>query len=355
VWTRDSSPFPLATPKPAPLTPPPSSSAPTPRPVRTLPTPRPQRSKAPTIALPGVAAPALPASSRPLPRPAPRVPPVPPPFVPAARAPAPPPPPPFPAAAAEGKAPFDDIEDPTPAFVRPGSRAAAPARGTLPPPPPRGFDIEDVLTPAPNANSGHAPRRAGFGGGPPPGQSVFAAPPPAASPYAYAAPAIDSPLVPPLVLNQPQTIDFRGAVTAMLPEKKGGPSTWFSAVCLLVALTGGAALAHKFVSPQAAALAAGPVVAPRSASAPVPAGVQPSSGDDDEAKAPERPAPRPDSDLDAKVGSLDADTPAPTAVGAQRTAPAASKAGGKSAPAKAKRGGGKRASAKAAQKRRGRH
>ena len=359
VWTRDSAPFPLATPKPAAVTPRPVRRAPTPKPVRRMPTPRPQQTQpqaprarlaAPTVLGVG-AAPPPPASppSRPLPRPAPRVPPAPPPFAPAVRAPAAPP---FPAgSAARGGHPGDGIEDATP---------PPPQMGETPPPvSPRGFDIEDALTPAPMTATGRArPTMAGLGppplrpsypSGPPPGQSLFSSPS-LPAPFPYAAPSME----PPLVLNQPQTIDFRGAVTAMLPEKKSGPPGWIAAILVMMSMVGGAVLAHRFVGAEAAALAA-PPPAVRSAA-------QPGREDDQDSPAPREsdgvpaPRPRPADELDAQAEPLD-DGPPPAAAGGASKPATATKSKVASNKA-AKRGTGKaakRTAAKTAQKRRGKH
>jgi hypothetical protein len=55
-------------------------------------------------------------------------------------------------------------------------------------------------------------------------------------------------------------MDFSGAVTAFLPEKKSGPAGWLAVMLILVAMVGGAVLAHRFTRSQvAAALEAEPV------------------------------------------------------------------------------------------------
>ncbi len=211
VWTRTSSPFPLATPKPIPTAPPPllqrlgysPSGQPAPPPAPLFP------------------------AGRSLPRATQKAPAIPPPFSAPARAPAPPPPP-FPG----GGLPHNEIEDATP----PPPVNVAPT----PLPQPRSFDIEDVLTPPP----GRA-----FGGDswPSPSSAPFRPLPPAPYPSPSADPE-------PLVLNQPQTIDFRDAVSALLPEKKGGPPGWLAMALILMAMVGGAALAHRATQADIAAL-----------------------------------------------------------------------------------------------------
>jgi hypothetical protein len=77
--------------------------------------------------------------------------------------------------------------------------------------------------------------------------------PRAMPPAPYPAPSFD----PPLVLNQPQTMDFRDAVTALLPEKSGPPG-WLVMVALVASLVGGAALAHRVTRGQVAVALAAP-------------------------------------------------------------------------------------------------
>jgi serine/threonine protein kinase len=219
VWTRNSSPFPLATPKPA-------RGAPLPPAM-----PSPPASKLPIMGGARPLPPALPPAGRPLPRATQRATAVPPPFTP--RSPAPPPPP-FPAGSDARDSSFaaDEIEDTTP-----GPRALAAAFPSAADP--HSFDIEDALTPAPVGSAlGHA-----ASSGPPAG---FRAHPPA--PYPVPSPEPD------LMLNQPQTLDFRGAVTALLPDKKGGPPVWLAVILIAGSLVGGGWLAHQATRSELAAV-----------------------------------------------------------------------------------------------------
>ena len=101
---------------------------------------------------------------------------------------------------------------------------------TPPPPQPSSFDIEDMLTPPPLSAPGAIP-------GNPGSAPAFRAMPPAP----YPSPTFESPVV----LNQPQTMDFRGAITSLLPEKKSGPPMWLGTVLIVGSLIGGAALARQ--------------------------------------------------------------------------------------------------------------
>jgi hypothetical protein len=223
---------------------------------------------------------------------------------------------------------------------------------------PRGFDIEDALTPAPMTASAGVPAfPAGFGSGPPRGQSLFSPPRPSPSARGYAEP--------PLVLNQPQTIDFRGAVTAMLPDKKSGPPTWIAAVLVLASLVGGAVLAHRFVDTEAAALATPPPVVhvegkrPNKGSdtSPASTGATSPSVSAPEHEGASKLAPRPTTELDAEAVPL-ADEPG-SAGAAPATKGGSAKGPGASSSAKpgkaAKHGKAAKRGKKTAQKRRGKH
>lgn len=206
----------------------------------------------------------------------------------------------------------------------------------------QGFDVEDVLTPAP-AGHGYPPGQpqGGLHGFPPPAQQAYALPHPAPS-YPYAVPA--DPL--PLVLNQPQTIDFQGSVNA-LPDKKSGPPGWLTAAALMVSLVGGAVLAHRFVGKQAEALV---MAAPAARVAPKPqaARPEPEEAPSDE-PAPSKPAPRPEAELDAPAAPLAEPEVLAGAAGVPKgPAAATAKSSAKAASSKAKRGGkvAKRAAAK---------
>lgn len=165
---------------------------------------------------------------------------------------------------------------------------------------------------------------------------------------------------PPLVLNQPQTIDFRGAVSAMLPDKKSGPPAWIAAILVMGSLVGGAVLAHRFVDGEAAALGAPPPAAHRkSKAAEMPStGAEPvaPSAPAAEQEGPSKLAPRPTTELDAETVPL-AEEPEPA-----KTSSGGGKGAGSSPSAKAGKGGkaakhgkpGKRAK-KPVQKRRGKH
>ncbi len=228
VWTRDSGPFALATPHPTTAVPD-RVAASTPASDAVA------FSSRAASGLAGVrpAPPALPAR-RPLPRATARGPAAPPPFQPTSRASAPPPPPPFPRVAAEprGAPTADGIAEPTPV------PAVAVVVGSEEPS--GGFQIDEGLTPPPPA-AGHRPLM----GIAPAGRSP---------PASYPVPAFEPPVVvAPSMLNPPQTMDFSGAVTALLPEKKGGPPGWLATMLILVATLGGAALAYRVTRSQVAA------------------------------------------------------------------------------------------------------
>ena len=221
VWTRDSAPFPLATPHPA------RSATPTVAPARRSPS---------TV-------PAAPLRGRALPRPTQRTTAVPPPFAHSGKAAPPPAPAPRFSQGAAGfrspAGPSDEIiEDATPSpprFTGPSSAM----------PPPASFDIEDALTPHPMGAPGGGPASA----------SIFRPLPPAP----YPSPEADSPLV----LMQPQTMDFSGAVAVLLPEKKGGPPIWLAAVLILGSTVAGVLVAHRTTHATVAALAIAEPMAPR--------------------------------------------------------------------------------------------
>lgn len=206
---------------------------------------------------------------------------------------------------------------------------------------PQGFDIEDVLTPAP-AGHGYPPGqpRGGSRGFPPPGQQGYAPPPPEPS-YPYAVPAD-----PPLVLNQPQTINFQGSVNA-LPDRKSGPPGWLTAAALMVSLVGGAVLAHRFVGKQAEALV---MAAPTGRVVPTAQEARPEPEEaPSDVPAPSKPAPRPEAELDAPAAPLGEPEALAGAAGAAKgPAVATARSSAKVSSGKAKRGAkvAKRAAAK---------
>ncbi|MES1172446.1 MAG: protein kinase [Bacteroidota bacterium] len=324
VWTRNSSPFPLATPSPVRVAPPPAAS---------LPSPSPPRHMSAVPGLPGVpAAPSTAPSSRPLPRATVRgAAAVPPPFTPVAgRASAPPPPPPpFPAGGVEARfsrtRPEIDERTPPP----PGTDSAVTPR-----PHPASFDIEDALTPAPMSAMQPA-RGPAFGAAVNPNRAMPPAP--------YPAPALD----PPLVLNQPQTMDFRGSITALLPEKKGGPPGWLAMLFIVASLIGGAALGHRVTRSEVEAAAAVtespstvPAADPRWINPKTVEGdpaVKPGASAPEPASPPDPAAPRPRGDLGGDTEPL-VDKPEPAAAASVVAKPAVK---AKSAKAQPKRRGGK--------------
>ena len=265
VWTRNSAPFSVVTPQVLPT----ASMPPM------VPAPRP--------AIPG---------GRPLPRATLRTTAVPPPFSPAGRASPPPPPPPFPHGSADVRMPpppNDEIEDATP----PPPRFAEAFPINVPAP--TSFDIEDALAPLGDTEPSEVPVPA----------PIFRPLPPAP----YPAPEAD----PPLVLNRPQTMDFSGAVSALLPEKRGGPSAWLAALLIVASAVGGAALADRATratvvvlttadrsTPLAKDRVAAPT-APVAPAAPTPTVVEAAT----KAAAP---APRPNAEVEA-----DHEAPPPTA------------------------------------------
>lgn len=231
VWTRDSGPFGLATPNPnaTPAASPARAPAPSfaAAPPAALEVPLENRRTHPRTKeparLPGVRpAPA----GRPLPRATIRSSAVPPPFQPTA---------------------------PVPPAV-PFPRAGADSGGASP----RSFDIEDAVTPPPSARPVLGPGM-GLRGSPPapyPMAPAFeATPPPAYAPQSGPHHSGHQPLL----LKQPQTMDFNGAVTALIPEKKGGPPFWLGAILILSSLVGGAVAAHRVTGAQLATATAAPV------------------------------------------------------------------------------------------------
>jgi serine/threonine protein kinase len=252
AWARSSSPFPLATPKPvetvatrpAPAPPPPSLappvalSPPSPAPSSVVVPPplvRPAASRPnlPGVS-PGVAAPRVAISTgmpqgRPPRRATQRIGAIPPPFSPGSRL--PPPPPLFVGHDVRYPAPPpDEIEEATP--------APRPPVALTPLPQVKSIDIEDISSPAAMADQGGVVGLASSIG---PSRSM----PPAAYP---------SLAEQPLVLSQPVTIDFSGAVSALLPEKKGGPRGWLAALLILFSTIAGVSLAHRATRAEVAEL-----------------------------------------------------------------------------------------------------
>ena len=133
---------------------------------------------------------------------------------------------------------------------------------------PTSFDIEDALAPLGDTEAGEVPVPA----------PIFRPLPPAP----YPAPDAD----PPLVLNQPLTVDFSGAVSALLPEKRGGPSGWLAALLILASAVGGAALADRTTRATVTAL----TTAERSAASAMDRPVAPSASDSPVVHAPPVPA-----------------------------------------------------------------
>ncbi|MEP6652097.1 MAG: protein kinase [Myxococcales bacterium] len=258
VWTRDSGPFGLATPNPNATpaastvrAPAPSSAAAPPGASevpfddrRTHP-----RTKEPAR-LPGVRPTSAVPAGRPLPRATIRSPAVPPPFQPSSRITAPiPPAVPFPSADARGSA--GEIEDADPRLPAGGDRGGGS---------PRSFDIEDAVTPPPPVKPVVGPGM-GLRGSPPAPYPMApasgATPLPAYSPRSGPHHSGSQPLL----LKQPQTMDFDGAVTALLPEQKGGPPFWLGSILILSSLVGGAVAAHRFTGARLAIATAAPVAA----------------------------------------------------------------------------------------------
>jgi eukaryotic-like serine/threonine-protein kinase len=255
VWTRSSSPFPLATPKPVLTVPPPPAPTTGAPPIVLGPSgPSSLAAPAPSVRpsvsranLPGVPAARAPIStagpqSRPPRRATQRIGAIPPPFVPGARL--PPPPPLFSAPEPRHPArPRDEIEDATPI-----PRASAPV---TPLPEAKSVDIEDISAPSAVTEPGGTADQAA--GAPP--MTAFRSMPPAAYPSPI-------PVEQPLVLSQPVTIDFSGAVSALLPEKKGGPRGWLAGVLILSSLIAGASLAYRLTRGDVALLASQPANEP---------------------------------------------------------------------------------------------
>lgn len=255
VWTRDSAPFALATPRPLsskvaeklPIAP--EGAVNVGSPSRVAP------------GLPGVGSPSSPLPSRrALPRATIRGTAVPPVFQPTGRPTVPPAAPPFPREIAEPrhpKGPPEEIEEATPSP----------------------FAIEQIIPPVPSpsvrptgvanpAGVGAAGAPVGPFRGPPAGNPVQVLDLPIGPPVPT--PFDASPSTPPLPMARAPMADAGYARSAhgqdALPDhshlkvrpQKGGPPGWLAAVLIPVSMAGGAALAHRLTQPQVeAAVAAG--------------------------------------------------------------------------------------------------
>ena len=229
VWTRDSGPLAVGAAHDAKTEP--RASAPPP-PARPIPAPK-----------------------RPLPRATQRQVAVPPPFVAPPRAsgavavPHLPPPPPMPPANQAFGASGDDALTPPPLSSEFEDATPLPGFSVLGNMAPT-YDVGDMLTPPPPLTSHDGGSLISHGY---PGIPMGAPASRGMPPQGY--PGVPSPSAPPPILSQPPTMDFSGAVSAFLPEQKGGPPSWLVLSALLVSLVGGAVLAHRVTSRDVAQLA----------------------------------------------------------------------------------------------------